>query len=333
MRSNMAGATGPGQKPSTISQDIGRMRRELLSQFHVAFALMSIIPLLLCLYLITVKFFSLEILQGMNGLYFLLAVVFSIIGLLAGQILIRGVMRKLVQLNVQLGTFYEQQAAFVSNVSHEFRTPLSIIKGALDNMADGLHGELSTDQLEPVNICRKEANRLKRLVGDLLDVSKLEAGKMRLITEPVELQELLRGIGKAMEPLIRQRGLTLSLELPAAPVTVLADKDRLNQVFVNLITNAMKFTERGGLTVRVVSEDDAAEVIVSDTGLGIRTEDLDRIFNKFERVGPETQEGWGLGLPIAKALIELHRGRIWAESEPGRGSRFIVRLPYRLGAP
>ena len=86
------------------------------------------------------------------------------------------------------------------------------------------------------------------------------------------------------------------------------------------------------MTVRLVREDGAAEVIVADTGLGIRAEDLDRIFNKFERVGPETQEGWGLGLPIAKALVELHRGRIWAESEPGRGSRFIVRLPYRLGA-
>lgn len=330
----MAQAPTPaGQTPSTASHHIGRMRRELLSQFHVAFALMSIIPLLLCLYLITVKFFSLQILQGMNGLYFLLAVVFSILGLLAGQLLIRGVMRRLVQLNVQLGAFNEQQAAFVSNVSHEFRTPLAAIKGALDNLADGLHGQLSADQLEPVGICQKEANRLKRLVGDLLDVSRLEAGKMRLIPTEVELQELLRDIVKAVEPLIKPRGLTMTLELPSQPVTVLADRDRLSQVFMNLITNAMKFTERGGLTVRLVHDEGAAEVIVSDTGLGIRPEDLDRIFNKFERVGSETQEGWGLGLPIAKALIELHRGRIWAESEPGRGSRFIVRLPYRLGAP
>ncbi len=324
--------TPAGQTSSAVTQSIGRMRRELLSQFHVAFVLMSIIPLLLCLYLITVKFFSLEILQGMNGLYFLLAVVFSMLGLLAGQLLIRGVMRRLVQLNVQLGASNEQQAAFVSNVSHEFRTPLSIIKGTLDNLADGLHGSLTDDQREPVVICQKEVNRLKRLVGDLLDVSRLEAGKMRLVTGPVELQELLRGIAKAVEPLVKQRGLTMTLELPEEPVTVLADRDRLSQVFMNLITNAMKFTERGGLTIRLLREDDAAQVTVADTGPGIRAGDLDHIFNKFERVGPETQEGWGLGLPIAKALVELHRGRLWAESEPGRGSRFIVRLPYRLGA-
>lgn len=321
--------TSASTPPAAVSKEIGQMRRKLQSQFHVAFALMSIIPLLLCLYLITVKFFSLEILRGMNGLYFLLAVVFSMLGLLAGQILIRGVMQRLVHLNVRLGAFYEQQAAFVSNVSHEFRTPLAIIKGALDNMADGLHGSLTEDQREPVVICQKEANRLNRLVGDLLDVSRLEAGKMRLLTAPVELQELLRSIAKSVEPLIKQRGLTMALELPSAPVRVVADKDRLSQVFMNLITNAMKFTERGGLTIRLVLDADAAEVIVADTGLGIQPADLNRIFNKFERVGPETQEGWGLGLPIAKALIELHRGRIWAESEPGRGSRFIVRLPLR----
>ncbi|MBI4003668.1 MAG: HAMP domain-containing histidine kinase [Candidatus Omnitrophica bacterium] len=303
-------------------------RDRLLSQFYIAFALMSIIPLLICCYLITVKFFTLSILEGLNGFYFLLAVAFSILGLVIGQLLLRNVVQQLVQANVKLEQFHQMQDAFVHNVTHELRSPLTIIKGALDNLADGLHGTLTADQLEPLMMSQRETARLKRIVGDLLDVSSVEAGKLRLVHAPVALQDCLQGVAKSCEGLAKERGLSVTTELPPAPVTIMGDRDRLNQVFINLVVNAIKFTERGGIHIRLTDHGDAAQIDIADTGRGIPSEDLERIFDKFERVGPTHQDGSGLGLPIARGIVELHHGRIWAESRVGQGSRFVVRLPH-----
>ncbi len=299
----------------------------LMSRFNIAFSLMSIIPLLTCFYLITVRFFSISILEGLNGIYFLLALVIALLGLFAGQQLIRDIIRQLVAANVKLARLNDQQAAFVSNVSHEFRSPLAIFKGALDNLADGLHGPLTPDQVEPLKMCQKEVNRLARLVGDLLDLSRIEAGKLPMQKHEVVLQDALQVVGQLFGGLLRERGLNLTMELPQAPARVLGDRDRLQQVFVNLFANAVKFTDKGGLRVRLLQDSGTFQVEVEDTGPGIAQEDLDRIFDKFERVGHGAEEGSGLGLPIARDIVELHHGRIWAESRLGQGSRFIIRLP------
>lgn len=314
--------------PAAVTPLLGPVRERLLSQFYVAFALMSIIPLLICCYLITVKFFTLSILEGLNGFYFLLAVAFSILGLLIGQLLLRNVVKQLVASNEQLERFHEMQAAFVHNVAHELRSPLTIIKGALDNLSDGLHGALTADQLEPLSMSLRETARLKRVVADLLDVAQVEAGKLRLVREPLSLQDCLSTVAKSCEGLAKDRGLRVSMDLPRDTVTISGDRDRLNQVFVNLIVNAIKFTDRGEIRVRLTDHADAAQVEIADTGRGIPPEDLERIFDKFERVGPANQDGSGLGLPIARGIIELHQGRIWAESKVGVGSRFFVRFPH-----
>jgi signal transduction histidine kinase len=237
-----------------------------------------------------------------------------------------------VDANDKLSKLNEQQAAFVSNVAHEFRSPLAVMKGAMDNLADGLHGPITADQLEPVEMCRREASRLKRLVSDLLDLTRMEAGKTQLRRQPVVLQELLRAVAKMFEVLAKERGLELKVELPPRPVAVLGDADRLEQVFINLLANAVKFTRQGSVTLRLVVSDEAARVEVADTGAGIDPADLGRIFDKFERVGSQTEEGSGLGLPIAKDIIELHGGAIQVESRPGSGSRFTVVLPTQQAA-
>ena len=328
MKDGAQPSASAADQTSQIPQNIGTLRQRLLSQFHVAFSLMSIIPLLLCCYLITVKFFSLSILQGLNGVYFLLAVAFAILGLIVGQLLIRGVIRQLVATNRKLEEFHQMQATFVSNVAHELRAPLTVVKGALDNLADGLHGTVSADQMEPIAMSQREINRLKRLVGDLLDVARIEAGKMRLVREEVNLQECLSAVAKSFDGMLKQRGLSVALEMPPPPVRVTGDQDRLSQVFINLVVNSIKFTKQGGIRLRLLNETDEVQIEVVDTGRGIPEEDLERIFDKFELVGSDDQEGSGLGLPIAKAIVELHYGRIWAESQLGRGSRFIVRLPH-----
>lgn len=318
----------PPREQAGLSKDVGSIRQRLVGQFHIAFALMSIIPLLLCCYLITVKFFSLSILEGLNGLYFLLAVVFAILGLIVGQLLVRRVVRQLVKTNETLAHFNEMQSAFVSNVAHELRSPLTVVKGALDNLADGLHGSLTGDQQEPVIMSQREINRLKRLVGDLLDVARIESGKMRLVREQVDLQECLRAVAKPFDGMLKQRGLTLAFEMPPGPVAITGDRDRLSQVFINLLVNAIKFTKRGSIRLRLNRDDAGVQIEVLDTGRGIPEADLQRVFDKFERVGSGDEEGSGLGLPIAKSIVELHHGRIWVESRPEEGSRFIVRLPH-----
>jgi signal transduction histidine kinase len=251
------------------------------------------------------------------------------LGLLAGQQLIRDMIRKLVASNAKLEQLYSQQNSFVSNVAHEFRAPLTIVKGSLDNLADGLHGSLSADQTEPVTMCQREVNRLKRLVGDLLDLARIDAGRMPLAKDEVVLQEVLQAVGQLFSASLKERNLHLALELPGPPAKVTGDRDRLQQVFVNLVTNAMKFTPAGGVSIRLLRDDEAFQVEVEDTGRGIAEEHLERVFNKFERVGEISEEGSGLGLPIARDIVELHQGRIWAESQLGKGSRFIVRLPAR----
>ncbi len=319
-------APGAPTAPAAIPESVPPVSG-LLSRFNIAFSLMSIIPLLTCFYLITVRFFSISILEGLNGVYFLLALVIALLGLFAGQQLIRDIIRKLVSSNTQLSRLYEQQASFVSNVSHEFRSPLAIFKGALDNLADGLHGPLTPDQAEPMKMCQKEVTRLTRLVSDLLDLSRIEAGKLPMQRQELVLQETLQGVGRLFNGLLKERGLSLTLELPEAPAKVIGDRDRLQQVFVNLFANAVKFTDKGGLRVRLLQDGGMFQVEVEDTGPGIAAADLERIFDKFERVGTGMEEGSGLGLPIARDIVELHQGRIWAESRLGQGSRFIIRLP------
>ncbi|MBI4342662.1 MAG: HAMP domain-containing histidine kinase [Candidatus Omnitrophica bacterium] len=309
------------------------VRRDLLSRFNIAFSLMTIIPLLTCCYLITVRFFSISVLEGLNGMYFLLALVIALLGLLAGRQLIRDVIRRLVEANVQLAQLNDRQAAFVGNVAHELRTPLTIFKGALDNLADGLHGPLAPEQQPQVSMCQKEVNRLARLVGDLLDVTRIEAGRLPLAREPVVLQEVLGAVGQLFSGLAKERGLQLSVQLPQQPVTLIGDRDRLQQVFVNLVANALKFTERGEIRLTLISDGDAVQVEVADTGPGIDPADRLRIFDKFERVGHTMEEGAGLGLPIARDLVDLHHGHIWVESQPGQGSRFVIRLPKTPEVP
>jgi len=301
--------------------------QDLLSRFNVAFSLMSIIPLLTCLYLINVRFFSLSFLQGLNGVYVLLALVIALLGLLVGHQLIRDIIRKLAEANAKLARLNNQQAAFVSNVAHEFRTPLAVFKGALDNLADGLHGPLTADQRGPVGMCQKEVNRLRRLVGDLLDLSRIEVGKLPMKQQDVVLQEVMREAGQLFGGLLKERGLQLDLELPEAPARLTGDRDRLEQVFVNLLGNAIKFTEQGSIRMRLTKNGAMFQAEVSDTGPGIAREDLARVFDKFERVGSQQEEGAGLGLPIARDIVELHHGRLWVESELGAGSRFVVQLP------
>jgi signal transduction histidine kinase len=240
---------------------------------------------------------------------------------------------------------------FVSNVSHELRTPLTAIRMAVDNLLDGVSGELSATLQRYLTRVKENTDRLVRLISDLLDLSRIEAGRVELHPTPLPLDEVFRELVDGLRPMAAAKGLALEVAPGEMPLWGFVDRDKLHQVLTNLVGNAMKFTPEGGrvqLSARPASiATDAPEapaqapaasppkarqleVHVEDTGEGIPPEELESIFEKFHQIhrrGYGKTQGTGLGLTIAKSLIELHGGRIWVESQVGHGSRFCFTIP------
>jgi signal transduction histidine kinase len=223
------------------------------------------------------------------------------------------------------------KSEFVSLVSHELRTPLTSIKGYVALIADGSTGELSAEQTEFLAIVAEDVDRLVHLVNDLLDVSRIEAGALDVRTEWVDLAVVVRDAAVRFRPGIQSSGQRLVLELPDNLPAVWADPDAIVRVLLNLISNAHKYTSAGGtITVRVSSNDEGLRVEVEDTGIGLSQEDQARLFSKFFRArdpAAASTGGTGLGLVIARGLVEAQGGRLTVASSPGRGSTFAFTLP------
>lgn len=239
-------------------------------------------------------------------------------------------LRELKEANKKLKEMDMRKSAFVANVSHEFKSPLTVIKESIALVIDGILGEVGPKQKEVLESGKRQTERLIRLVMDLLDLSKIESGKMEIKREKVDMAELTKEMLKTYAKDLSDKGLALKEEISPETGIVWGDRDRLTEVVVNLLNNAIKYTREGGITVKLTGTDDDMRFEIADTGSGIAKEDLTKIFDKFERVTAEKQEGTGLGLPIAKDIVELHKGKIWVESEFGKGSRFIFILPRDL---
>ena len=217
---------------------------------------------------------------------------------------------------------------FVANVSHEFRTPLTIIKGNIDMVNKGGLGKVTVEQKEMLESAMKITNRLSRLVNDLLDISKIESGKMQLKKETVNVNNVIEENLIIFNKIMKDKKQTLKKELAKDVSNITADLDKITQVFVNLLSNAIKYSPEGAaVTVKTLSLEKEIMVEVTDTGEGVSPENIDKIFDKFTRVTAEKKEGTGLGLPIAKDIVVLHKGRMWVTSEPGKGSQFYFTLP------
>ena len=226
----------------------------------------------------------------------------------------------------------DMQSQFVSTVSHELKNPLSVIKESMDMILDKLAGEVSGDQREILEIGKRSTERLIRLVSDLLDISKIEAGKMKLRYEDMDLGGLTVEVLKTYAKEISKKRITLQKEIPPNMGLLWGDRDALIRVVINLVNNAIKYTPEGkDITIKITGNAREVRFEIADTGPGIPKESFSKMFNKFERVMAEKQEGTGLGLAISKDIIELHKGRIWVESEVGKGSKFIFILPRFSG--
>ncbi|MEB3222785.1 MAG: ATP-binding protein [Candidatus Sericytochromatia bacterium] len=240
---------------------------------------------------------------------------------------------ELEEANARLRELDRLKGNFVSSVSHELRTPLTTVLGYAEFLEDGVAGPLTEEQLAFVHQIQASTARLQRLVDDLLDFARIDAGTFTLRREPRDVCALLEGVASSLRPMVEEAQLRLSLACAAAPCVAVVDAQRLEQVLTNLITNATKFTPAGGvITASVGAEGGLVRVEVRDTGTGIAPEDLPRLFQRFSQLN-HLKGGTGLGLSISRALVEAHGGQMGVTSEPGQGACFWFTLPADGGAP
>ncbi len=238
---------------------------------------------------------------------------------------------ELTMANTKLQELDQLKSAFVSIVSHELRTPMTSIKGLVENMLDGLAGELTNRQTFYLRRVRANVDRLTRMILELLDLSRIEAGRMELTPVSLSLSDVISEVTENLQDMAKEHGLTITVAQPQPVSPIQGDPDKISQVFTNLLHNAIKFTPPNG-TIQISladKEDQWVEVCVADTGCGIPQDELDTIFERFYRSpsGPHESKGAGLGLPITKSLVELHGGKIVVGSTRGKGSKFIITFP------
>jgi len=230
----------------------------------------------------------------------------------------------------ELKRLEEIRKDFVANVSHELRTPISSIKGYAETLLDGKVDNEDTVK-EFLSIIYQDSNRLANLIDDLLDLSKIESGKMKLEFEPLEILPIVNRCVNVLRKSAKDKSLSVKLDIPTNLLKILGDHKRLSQVFLNLLDNAIKYTPEGGsITVNATSKEKIVQVDISDTGIGISEKDLPRIFERFYRVDKARSRelgGTGLGLSIVKHIIQAHNGQVWVQSTLGQGSTFSFTIP------
>jgi signal transduction histidine kinase len=240
--------------------------------------------------------------------------------------------RELRSVNLKLADASKHKSQFLANVSHELRTPLSSIIGYARLLRRETEGQISSVQTENLEDLLRNAERLLVLIDSLLDLAKIEAGKMEVHAEPVRIDELIQGTAATIEPMLNKDSVRLVPDLPAGLPLLTTDPEKLRQILLNLLGNAAKFTERGEIRITACQQNGDFKLAVADTGIGIDQADQMRIFEEFDRGGNgngRNYRGTGLGLAIVKRLVEVLGGSIAVESEVGKGSTFTVTLPLK----
>jgi len=241
--------------------------------------------------------------------------------------------QELAALNAKLQQASVAKSEFLANMSHELRTPLNAILGFTEMLTDGLYGPVPGDFREPLADIQTNGRHLLRLINDVLDLSKIEAGRMELSLGEYSAEEVVHTVRASLRSLAEEKALEFRVELGAGlPEIMLGDAKRITQCLLNLAGNALKFTKRGRVTLRAAREGDFVHYSVSDTGIGIPPEQLDAVFTEFRQLDSTiTREfgGTGLGLSITKKFVEMHGGRIWVESRVNEGSTFHFTIPLK----
>jgi signal transduction histidine kinase len=240
---------------------------------------------------------------------------------------------RLQELYQRLEDASRHKSQFLANMSHELRTPLNAILGFGELMLDGVYGEVPERMRAPIERMQSNGKHLLGLINDVLDLSKIEAGQLSLSLADYSVDELVRGVYGAVEPLATEKRLYLSMSVPPSLPPAHVDERRLAQTLLNLVGNAIKFTDKGEVAIEVAAGEDSLTFSVRDTGPGIAEADQARIFDEFQQVDnsiTKVKSGSGLGLAIARRIVEMHGGRIWVDSRPGAGATFSFTAPARV---
>jgi signal transduction histidine kinase len=242
---------------------------------------------------------------------------------------------KLKEVNKNLKQLDKLKSDFLSTVSHELRTPIAIMREGVSLCLDGIAGEITDTQRDLLTDTMDNMDRLTRLVTDLLDISKIEAGKLKLRRSSVNLCDIMKKVQQNYESQAKEKAIQFKVECQQKPIKLFVDKDKVIQIFTNLISNSLRFTgPNGEIKIDVKDDTNYVECCVSDTGVGIAKDNLNKMFLKFEqfgRVDGPGYKGTGLGLAICKGLVEKHGGKIWVDSEPGKGTKFwftLKKVPF-----
>jgi signal transduction histidine kinase len=227
----------------------------------------------------------------------------------------------------------QHKSQFLANMSHELRTPLNAVLGYAELLADGIYGELGEKARGVLERIQSNGKHLLGLINDVLDLSKIEAGQLTLAIDDYAMPAVVHSVVSATESLAKAKGLALVTSVPRVLPIARGDERRLTQVLLNLVGNAIKFTDKGSVGIEVTLAHNRFELAVKDTGPGIAKADQARIFEEFQQVdnsNTRQKGGTGLGLAISKRIVEMHGGTLTVESEPGQGSTFLVTLPVQV---
>jgi signal transduction histidine kinase len=227
----------------------------------------------------------------------------------------------------------KHKSQFLANMSHELRTPLNAILGYTELVLDGIYGEAPEKMRSVLERIQTNGKHLLGLINDVLDLSKIEAGQLVLSLNDYSVKDMMGGVYVAVEPLAGNKKLNFKLEVPPDLPAAHGDERRLSQVLLNLVGNAIKFTDTGEVAMKAAAANGSYTVAVTDTGPGIAEADQAKIFEEFqqsESTHTKAKGGTGLGLAIAKRIVEMHGGRLWVESKLGSGSTFFFTVPLRV---
>ncbi len=236
--------------------------------------------------------------------------------------------------NSKLKKIDQLKSDFINTVSHELRTPIAVMREGVSLCVDGVGGRVTKTQKELLGNTLENIDRLERLVTDLLDISKIEVGKVKLRKTSVDLCKIVNKIQSEYETQAKKKEMKIDVDLPRYPLMVFADEDKISQIFSNLMSNAIRYTQRGKVILGLKEKKGEVECYVSDTGVGIAPKNIPKLFSKFEQIGRIDGPGYrgtGLGLAIVKGLVEKHGGKIWVQSELGKGSTFsftVEKTPF-----
>jgi signal transduction histidine kinase len=243
--------------------------------------------------------------------------------------------RELEEKSRELETASRHKSEFLANMSHELRTPLNAIIGFSEVLHEQMFGDLNEKQSEYAQDILSSGRHLLSLINDILDLSKVEAGRLELELGPFDLPASIESAITLVRERVSRRGLTLEVSIDGRLGEIVGDERKIRQVLLNLLSNAVKFTPEGGrIELAAAPANGSVEISVADTGIGIASEDQEAIFEEFRQVGTDyarKREGTGLGLALARRFVELHGGTIWVKSQLGNGSTFTIAIPVPAG--